>query len=59
MTKMDTKTKKTTAELTKEGFELLHVNRTWYVMKDGLAYAGFSTKKTAVTAMEHYVERIG
>ena len=57
MTKIDTTTKKATAELTKEGFEILHVNKTWYVMKNGEAYAGFSTKKVAVRAMNGYAER--
>ena len=57
MTKYDTTKKTKTEELTKEGFELLYVNRKWYVMKDGLAYAGFGTKKLAVTAMKHYAER--
>lgn len=57
MTKIDTTTKKATAELTKNGFEILHVNKTWYVMKNGEAYAGFSTKKGAVRAMNRYAER--
>lgn len=57
MIKYDTTKKTTTKKLTKEGFELLHTHRTWYVIKNGLAYAGFSTKKEAITAMMHYVER--
>lgn len=31
--------------------------RRWMVMKDGLAYAGFSTKKVAMEAMNAYIER--
>ena len=57
MTKIDTTTKKATAELTKIGYEILHVNKTWYVVKDGETYAGFSTKKVAVRAMNGYAER--
>lgn len=57
MTKIDTTTKKATAELTKDGFEILHIRNTWYVTKDGETYAGFSTKKVAVRAMNGYAER--
>ena len=57
MTKYDTTKKTSTEELTKEGFELFKTGNTWYVMKDGLAYAGFSTKKVAIQAMIGYAER--
>lgn len=57
MTKYDTTKKTRREELTNEGFELYKCHNTWYVMKDGLAFAGFSTKKVAVKAMIDYVER--
>ena len=57
MTNYDTTIKTKSEELTKKGFEILHVNRTWYVMKNGEAFAGFTTKKVAVRAMIGYAER--
>jgi len=57
MTKYDTTKKTKREELTNEGFELFKPNNTWYVLKNGEAYAGFTTKKVAVRAMIGYAER--
>jgi len=57
MTKYDTTKKTKREELTNEGYELFKTGNTWYVMKNGEAYAGFTTKKVAVRAMLGYVER--